>query len=417
MQTYLVGGAVRDGLLNRPVKDKDYVVVGATPEIMKQNGYMQVGKDFPVFLHPHTKEEYALARTERKQGKGYHGFDLYFGKEVTLEDDLLRRDLTINAIAQDTQGKLIDPFGGIQDIKDKILRHVSPAFAEDPLRVLRVARFAARYADLGFIIATETLELMTQLTSSGELATLTAERVWQETERALAEQSAWVYFETLRHCGALAVLFPEIDALFGVPQRKEYHPEVDTGIHTLLSLQQACADNASVEIRYAVLTHDLGKALTPENELPSHKGHEKAGLEPLNDLNKRLKVPKRFEKLANYVCEHHLKCHRISEMTPKSIVKLIAKMDGFRNPDNVINFAKACRYDAQGRTGLENKPYPQTEYLIACLQATKDIRFADIPEPEKTILMSKQADGNNRGDLIANAIYRLRINAVRGLDN
>lgn len=405
--TYLVGGAVRDELLGRPVKDRDYVVVGSTPKTMLDAGYQQVGKDFPVFLHPDTKEEYALARTERKSGSGYHGFELDFSAEVTLEEDLLRRDLTVNALAQDAHGNIVDPYGGLDDIKNKTLRHVSPAFAEDPLRVLRVARFAARYAYLGFTVADDTLALMKQLADSGELSTLTPERVWQETERALGEQDAQVYFQVLRDCDALAVIFPEVDALFGVPQRPEYHPEVDTGIHTLLSLQQACLANASTKVRFAVLLHDLGKALTPTDELPRHLKHEQRGIKPVKAVCKRLKVPKAFEQLAVAVCEHHLTCHKAFELLPKTVVKLIGRLDGFRNPERVSDFVLACECDAKGRTGLENKPYPQAQYLLDCLDAAKKVSISDLPNEQREDLLKA-----NAGAKIAEAIYKLRIKAV-----
>ena len=310
MQVYLVGGAVRDQLLGHPYHEKDYVVVGATPEQLLAQGYQPVGKDFPVFLHPETKDEYALARTERKSGQGYHGFEFYTDISVTLEDDLIRRDLTINAIAMDDDGKIYDPYHGHEDLNNKILRHVSDAFAEDPLRVLRVARFAARYHQYGFTIAEETLALMQQLANSGELKALTPERVWKETSRALMERDADVYFETLRQCGALKVLFPEIDALFGIPQRPEYHPEIDCGIHTLMSLQQACRANYSLDVRFAVLVHDLGKALTPKDELPRHIMHEERGVQPVNDICDRLKVPTNTKQLSIAVCKEHLKSHQ-----------------------------------------------------------------------------------------------------------
>lgn len=424
MKIYLVGGAVRDALLNRRVVEKDYVVVGATPEQLTALNFTQVGKDFPVFLHPDSKDEYALARTERKSGQGYHGFKLCFDPSVTLTEDLMRRDLTVNALAiatdkldqtdladlanlpaliQKNQQHIIDPYKGLDDLQNKVLRHVSPAFAEDPLRVLRVARFAARYAHLGFSVAPETLALMRQLAESGELATLTPERIWKETQRALAEKDASVYFEVLRNCGALAVIFPEIDALFGIPQPVAYHPEIDTGLHTLLSLEQACKANANAMVRFAVLVHDLGKALTPNDMLPSHRGHEEKGVIPVQNLCQRLKVPKSYEQLAVAVCRFHLKCHRAFELKASSIVKLLNQLDGIRNPDKVANFVQACMFDAKGRTGLENRDYPQAEYLLDCLKAISAIKFTDLP---KNIT-------NKGGEAIANAFYQARVSAVK----
>lgn len=310
MQVYLVGGAVRDHLLGYPYHEKDYVVVGAMPDQLLALGFQPVGKDFPVFLHPETKDEYALARTERKSGQGYHGFEFYTDSKVTLEEDLIRRDLTINAIAMDEHGHIYDPYGGQHDLEHKILRHVSTAFIEDPLRVLRIARFAARYKTLGFRIADETLTLMQDLTQSGELHALTPERVWKETSRALMENHADEYFAVLRSCGALKVLFPEIDALYGIPQRPEYHPEIDCGIHSMMSLQQACRANYSLDVRFAVLVHDLGKALTPSHELPRHIMHEERGIVPVTQICDRLKVPSSTKQLALTVCKEHLKCHQ-----------------------------------------------------------------------------------------------------------
>ncbi|WP_374294794.1 multifunctional CCA addition/repair protein [Acinetobacter sp.] len=379
MKIYLVGGAVRDQLLDREVIERDYVVVGATPEQMIALGYQQVGKDFPVFLHPKSKEEYALARTERKNGQGYHGFDFFTSPEVTLEQDLSRRDLTINAMAMDEDGNITDPFHGTQDLKNRVLRHVSDAFIEDPLRVLRVARFTARYHNYGFQIAPETMQLMQRISDSGELSHLSAERVWKETVRALAENDADVYFSVLRESGALKIWFPEVDALFGVPQRAEYHPEIDCGIHTLMSLQQACKNNFSTIVRFAVLCHDLGTALTPADVLPRHIMHEQRGIEPVKALCKRLKVPSDFQQLALKVCEYHLLCHQLFQLKASTILKLLKSLDAFRKPEQVIYFAQACLCDARGRLHFEDKPYPQAEVLMDLGQQIVNYKI-EIPE-------------------------------------
>ena len=383
MRVYLVGGAVRDRLLGHPYHEKDYVVVGATPEQLIAQGYQPVGKDFPVFLHPKTKEEYALARTERKSGHGYHGFEFYTDPSVTLEDDLIRRDLTINAMAMDDDGTIYDPYHGQQDLADKILRHVSPAFAEDPLRVLRVARFAARYAQYGFTVADETLDLMRQLTESGELNALTPERVWKETSRALMEDHADVYFEVLRACGALKVLFPEINALYGVPQRPEYHPEIDCGIHTMMALQQACKAHYSLDVRFAVLMHDLGKALTPIDELPRHIMHEERGIKPVTEVCDRLRVPTQTKQLALAVCKEHLKCHQAFTLKAGTVWRLLQRLDVLRRPERVEAFLQACECDAKGRLGLEDRPYPQAKYLLDAMQMVRTIKASDLP-PEIT---------------------------------
>ena len=383
MQVYLVGGAVRDQLLGHPYHEKDYVVVGATPEQLLAQGYQPVGKDFPVFLHPETKDEYALARTERKSGQGYHGFEFYTDISVTLEDDLIRRDLTINAIAMDDDGKIYDPYHGHEDLNNKILRHVSDAFAEDPLRVLRVARFAARYHQYGFTIAEETLALMQQLADSGELKALTPERVWKETSRALMERDADVYFETLRQCGALKVLFPEIDALFGIPQRPEYHPEIDCGIHTLMSLQQACRANYSLDVRFAVLVHDLGKALTPKDELPRHIMHEERGVQPVNDICDRLKVPTNTKQLSIAVCKEHLKSHQAFTLKAGTLWRLLQRLDVLRRPERVEAFIQACECDSRGRLGLEDRDYPQARYLTEAMQLVRSIKASDLPADVK----------------------------------
>ena len=379
MQVYLVGGAVRDQLLGHPYHEKDYVVVGATPEQLLAQGYQPVGKDFPVFLHPESKEEYALARTERKSGHGYHGFEFYTDVNVTLEDDLIRRDLTINAMAMDDHGTVYDPYHGQDDLNHKILRHVSPAFAEDPLRVLRVARFAARYAQYGFTVADETIELMRQLAESGELEALTPERVWKETSRALMEDHADVYFEVLRACGALKVLFPEIDALYGVPQRPEYHPEIDCGIHTMMALQQACKANYSLDVRFAVLVHDLGKALTPKAELPRHIMHEERGIKPVTEVCERLKVPTQTKQLALAVCKEHLKCHQAFTLKAGTVWRLLQRLDVLRRPERVEAFLQACECDAKGRLGLEDRAYPQAKYLFDVMQTVRSIKASDLP--------------------------------------
>ncbi|ENU07936.1 multifunctional CCA addition/repair protein [Acinetobacter calcoaceticus] len=399
MQVYLVGGAVRDSLLGHPYQEKDYVVVGATPEHMLAQGFQPVGKDFPVFLHPKTKEEYALARTERKSGKGYHGFQFFTDTTVSLEEDLIRRDLTINAIAMDQDGRIYDPYGGQTDLENKTLRHVSEAFAEDPLRVLRVARFAARYSSYGFHIASETLQLMQTMAESGELDALTPERVWKETSRALLEDHADIYFQTLRDCGALKHLFPEIDALFGVPQRPEYHPEVDCGIHTLMSLQQACKSNYSLDVRFAVLVHDLGKALTPVNELPRHIMHEERGVKPVTELCERLKVPTQTRQLALSVCKEHLKCHQIMSLKPGTVWRLLQRLDVLRRPERVEAFVQACECDARGRLGLEDRPYPQAQYMLDAMQVVRSIKVQDLPE-------------NIKGAEIGEMLIQCRIDAL-----
>ncbi|WP_439328358.1 multifunctional CCA addition/repair protein [Lonepinella sp. BR2357] len=378
MQVYLVGGAVRDQLLNLPVKDRDWLVVGTTPEQLIQQGYQQVGHDFPVFLHPKSKEEYALARTERKSGSGYTGFICDFSPEITLEQDLIRRDLTINAIAQDEQGQLHDPFGGIQDIKQRILRHISPAFAEDPLRVLRVARFAARFHALGFTIAPETLQLMQQLTVQGELAHLTAERIWLETEKALNEKNPEIYFDTLRQVGALPLLFPELAALDGVPNPPQHHPEIDSFIHTMLVLQQATLLTEQTEqnktaVRFATLCHDFGKAHTPPDNWPHHHGHERLGISPTRQLCKRLKVPLAYQELAELTCEYHTHIHKAFELRANTIVKLFNQFDAWRKPQRFVAFLTVCMADSRGRTGFEQRDYPQKDYVWQLYQTALQV--------------------------------------------
>lgn len=363
MKTFLVGGAVRDALLKLPVKDKDWVVVGATPEAMLEQGYQQVGRDFPVFLHPKSREEYALARTERKNGTGYTGFVTWSAPDVTLEQDLQRRDLTINAIARDEEGRLFDPYHGQRDIAERLLRHVSMAFNEDPLRVLRVARFAARFAHLNFRIADETQALMRAMVESGELADLTAERVWKETEKALTTRNPQVYFQVLRDCGALKVLFPEIDNLFGIPAPAKWHPEIDTGVHTLMTLAMAAALSDSLDVRFATLFHDIGKALTPPEKWPSHHGHGPAGVPLVEALCQRLRVPNAIRDLALVVTEFHDVVHTIERQSAESLVALFDRIDAWRKPQRVEQMALTSEADARGRAGLESMPYPQGDYL------------------------------------------------------
>ena len=373
MDLYLVGGAVRDKLLNYPFSERDWVVVGATPDELIHKGFQQVGSDFPVFLHPETKEEYALARTERKSGVGYKGFQFFADTSVTLEQDLSRRDLTINAIAEDSDGNLIDPYNGQKDLNEKTLRHVSEAFAEDPLRVLRVARFAARYQHLGFTIAAETLSLMTEITASGELQYLTAERVWVETEEALRERSPRTYIEVLRQCNALKVLFPELERLFGVAQRADYHPEIDTGIHVLMALDQATALDNDTATRFAVLVHDLGKGITPKDVLPKHTGHEERGVQLVNDLCDRLKVPNRYRDLAVSVSRYHLLCHKAPTLRPKTILKILNGVGALRQPEKLAQFIRCCESDARGRLGFENTTYKSGIWLTKVFNAIQTI--------------------------------------------
>jgi len=378
MQVFLVGGAVRDQLLQLEVKDRDHVVINSSPEELLQLGYQQVGKDFPVFLHPKTGEEYALARTERKQGSGYTGFSCYAGKDVTLKDDLIRRDLTINAIALSAQDELIDPYNGVDDINNKLLRHISPAFSEDPLRVLRVARFAARFYKLGFTIAPETLALMTQLTEQGELSHLTAERVWQETAKALMTESPHIYFQVLRDCGALAALFPEIDALFGVPGPKKWHPEIDTGIHTLMVVEQSVKLSDTLAFRFACLVHDLGKALTPKDKWPSHKGHGFLGLKVIKKFCARLRVPNECRDLALLVSEHHTVIHSAFELRASTLIKLMDKNDAWRKPQRFQQMLQCCVADSKGRAGFENKDYPTADYVWQAFQVAQSVNVQDI---------------------------------------
>ena len=411
MKAYLVGGAVRDRLLGLPVKDRDWVVVGASVRDMVDAGFTQVGRDFPVFLHPETHEEYALARTERKQGKGYTGFVVHSAKDVTLEEDLKRRDLTINAMAMDETGQLIDPWQGERDLKEKTLRHVSPMFVEDPLRVLRLARFSARFAHLGFAAHSSTTGLAREIASSGELAELVPERVWQETERALLEKSPQNYISCLRDCGALVEVFPEVDALFGIEQRAEHHPEIDTGLHTLLALEQSARQNSSSAVRWAVLLHDLGKALTPKEELPAHRNHEQRGLAAVEALCARVKCPAYHRQLALKVCGLHLKIHRAFELNPKTVVKLFEEVDLLRRPQMFSDLLAACQADARGRKGREDAPYPQAARLQQLASAYQTVDAGAIA---KAVQTSAAKTNNPPGGIkIAESVRRARLNAVK----
>ncbi|WP_197412222.1 multifunctional CCA addition/repair protein [Rheinheimera sp. EpRS3] len=399
MQRYLVGGAVRDSLLGYPFHERDWVIIGATPQQMLDAGYQQVGKDFPVFLHPQTKEEHALARTERKSGKGYTGFTVYAAPDVTLEQDLLRRDLTINAIAQADDGSLVDPFGGVADIRQKILRHVSDAFAEDPLRVLRVARFYARYAHLGFSVASETQALMRRL--SDELSTLTPERVWQETAKALSEQTPQAYFQLLYDTGALQILMPELAALWGVPQPPQWHPEIDTGVHTLMVLQQAAVLSPRLDIRFAALVHDLGKGVTKPELWPAHHGHEHTGLPLIKQLCERLRVPNDCRDLALLVCEYHQLVHRARELKSSTVLKLFEAIDLWRKPERLDAILLCCTADLRGRTGFEQADYPQASYLQALATAARSTNARDLVAQGLT------------GEAIKQGLQKARLNSIK----
>lgn len=400
MKIYLVGGAVRDKLLGLPVYDRDWVVVGATPDDMLSQGYQQVGKDFPVFLHPKTHEEYALARTERKSGQGYTGFTCYAAPDVTLEEDLLRRDLTINAIAEDNEGHLFDPYHGQTDLQDRILRHVSPAFREDPLRVLRLARFAAKYAHLEFTIAPETQAMMSEIAANGELNTLTAERVWKETEKALTTDSPHIYFKVLRDCGALAVLFPEVDALFGVPAPEKWHPEIDTGIHTLLTIQEAAKLTPDIAVRFAALCHDVGKGVTPKEEWPHHYRHNATGVPIARALCERLKVPTEIRDFTLIAVQHHDLIHTVEQLKPATIINLLNTIDVWRKPERLEQLILVGEADSKGRTGWENKPYPQANYLRRAYQIAAKVTAKDVI-----------AEGIS-GAAIKNALHEKRVKAL-----
>jgi tRNA nucleotidyltransferase (CCA-adding enzyme) len=400
MQVYLVGGAVRDALLGLPVKERDWVVVGSSREELLRLHYLEVGRDFPVFLHPETREEYALARRERKVAPGYRGFTVEFGPEVTLEEDLARRDLTVNAIAQAADGTLVDPHGGRRDLEARLLRHVSPAFAEDPVRVLRVARFAARFAPLGFKVAPETSALMSGMVADGEVDALVAERVWQESEKALLEAMPRVFFEVLRECGALARIFPEIDALFGVPQPAQWHPEIDTGVHTLMVLDQAARLSADARVRFAALVHDLGKGATPPSEWPRHSGHEERSVRLIGELAERLRIPGEYRDLALIVARFHGIVHRAFELKPATVLDFLERADAFRRPERFAQALLACEADARGRLGLETRAYPQREYLHAARDAAALIK----PSPEEVLTLT--------GPKLGERIRRRRLEAI-----
>ncbi len=389
MKTWLVGGAVRDELLGLPVKDRDWVVTDATPETLLRQGFRPVGRDFPVFLHPETGEEYALARTERKTGPGYHGFDFHAGPDVSLEEDLLRRDLTINAMARDPEsGQLIDPHGGQRDLQQRLLRHVSPAFAEDPVRILRLARFAARFHPLGFRVADETRALMQSMVAAGEVDALVPERVWQELERALSEPAPWVFIETLRDCGALEKLFPEVDVLFGVPQPAQYHPEIDTGHHVLLAMERAASLAREEKLKgadhrlllFAVLCHDLGKGTTPEDVLPHHYGHEARGVPLIQQLCQRMRIPGEYRQLAEITSLWHLHVHRMLQLKARTVLRLLQQCDAFRRPQRFSLFLLACQADAQGRAGMQDQPYPQRQQLWQIFEACQAIQAGPLLE-------------------------------------
>jgi tRNA nucleotidyltransferase (CCA-adding enzyme) len=400
VKIYCVGGAVRDRLLGLEVQDHDWVVVGSTPEEMVAQGFQPVGKDFPVFLHPRTHEEYALARTERKTARGYQGFAVYAAPDVTLEQDLLRRDFTINAIAEDVDGKLIDPHNGIADLRAGILRHVSTAFAEDPVRILRAARFAARF---GFTIHPDTLTLMRDMVNNGEVDALVAERVWQELARGLMEKNPSRFFETLRSCGALARIIPEVDALFGVPQPEKHHPEIDCGIHTMLVVDDAAHHDYPLEVRFAALTHDLGKATTPKDILPRHIGHELRSVELVRKLSQRLRASSECRDLGLLAARYHGNIHRAKELRAETVIKLFQSADAWRRPERFTLLLQACAADARGRTGHENDDYPQADYLLNLLAVARAVDAGEI---------AKQCPDNNS---IAAAVLQARISAIEGL--
>lgn len=401
LQYYLVGGAVRDRLLGRPIKDRDWVVTGATAADMQALGFRPVGKDFPVFLHPETHEEYALARTERKTAKGYHGFEFHTDPSTTLIEDLQRRDLTINALAETAEGEIIDPYGGQADLEQRVLRHVSAAFAEDPVRILRVARFHARYAQYGFTVATETLELMCSMVEAGEVDSLVPERVWQELEHALKEPHPECFIQTLRDCGALEVLFPELERLFGVPQAAQHHPEIDTGIHTLMVLQRATQLSHSTRVRFAALTHDLGKGLTPSDILPSHHGHEERSYNLVRDLCQRYRAPKDFQQLAELNARYHTHIHRAFEQQAKTCLNVLEASDAFRKPERFADLLLACQADSQGRLGFEQRAYPQADFFRTVLRVCQAVDVQAIIQQ------------GYQGEQIRERLHRERISATK----
>jgi tRNA nucleotidyltransferase (CCA-adding enzyme) len=400
----MVGGAVRDALLGLPVNDRDWVVVGATPQEMIASGFLPVGRDFPVFLHPQTREEYALARTERKTARGYHGFVFHAEPNISLEDDLARRDLTINAMAQTDDGRLIDPFAGQTDLRNRLLRHVTVAFREDPVRILRVARFAARFAD--FRVADETVALMRQMVEAGEVDALVAERVWQELARGLMEHKPSRMFEVLRDCGALARLLPEVDRLWGVAQRADYHPEVDTGVHLMMVMDMSARLQAPLPVRFACLMHDLGKGTTPADILPRHIGHEERSARLLKDVCERLRVPIECKELAEVVAREHGNIHRSSEFGAAAIVRLLERCDAFRKPQRFDLALLACECDARGRGGMEDKPYPQRQRLMQALAAAQSVATHEIASQAQ----AQQLTGPKIGEMIQQA----RVQAVAG---
>ncbi len=400
MRIHLVGGAVRDRLLGLPLSERDWVVVGATGAELERRGFRQVGKDFPVYLHPESGEQYALARRERKTGPGHTGFAVDASPGVSLEEDLARRDLTINAMAETATGGLIDPHGGRADLENRVLRHVSPAFREDPLRILRVARFAARFKRLGFSVAAETLELMREMTAAGELAELPKERIWGEVERALDSESPAAFFAALRDCGALRAILPEVDRLFGVPQPEKHHPEIDTGVHTLMCVEAAARLSADTVARYAVLLHDLGKGVTDPAKWPSHHGHEELGVPLVKAVNSRLGAPLEFARTAELVCKYHTLQHRVRSLRPATVLRLLTGLDAIRRPRGFQRFLAACLADARGRTGFENCDYPQNAYLERMLAAVKSVDAG---------ALLQQEPGANPAELIA----KHRIKAIR----
>ena len=404
MKTYLVGGAVRDRLLGLPVKDNDWVVTGTTPEAMLEAGFTPVGKDFPVFIHPQSGDEYALARTERKSGKGYHGFQFHADEEVTLEQDLQRRDLTINALAEDEDGNVIDTVGGQADLEQRILRHVSPAFAEDPVRILRIARFLARYASMGFRIADETMQLMKDMVAAGEVDELVAERIWQETHGALCEAHPEKFIEALRECGALRIIYPEIDRLFGVPQPEHHHPEIDTGIHTLLVLQQACLLSPLPEVRFAALTHDLGKGTTKPEILPHHYGHEDRGYYLVKKLCKRYKIPKSFQQLAQISAMYHTHVHRTFEVKATTLLKVLESTDAFRRPERFEQFLLTCLADSRGRPTYEDYAYEQAGFFSLIRQQTSKVEVKDIVQAGYKGVEIREQLHNKRLEIIKQAL-------------